>query len=159
MGRIYTVTKSGTNITSTDPPMDFLELGATANQTITLLSAFVGQSSDAGDAQAEMVRIQINRYATSGSGGGTSLVARPHNSGDAAFGGTVDDFNTTQGGTATLMLEETFNVQAGWYYTPTPEERIVVPPSGFIAISCPQLAFTDDLTLTARITFEVNGGA
>jgi hypothetical protein len=159
MGRVYTVTKVATTIATATPPMDLLELGATAGQVIVIHSAFVGQNTDAGDANAQMVRIQINRYATSGSGGGTALVARPHNTGDAAFGGTVDDFNTTQGGTATLMLEESFNVQAGWYYTPTPEERIVVPPSGFIAISIPQTDLTNAIDLCARITFEVLGGA
>jgi hypothetical protein len=139
--------------------MDILEIGTTATQIVIIHSAFVGQSSDAGDAQAEMSQIQINRYATSGSGGGTALVPRPHHIGDPAFGGSIDDFNSTQGGTATLISEETFNVQAGWYYTPTPEERIIVNPSSFIALSFPQAAFADDLTVTARITFEVIGTA
>lgn len=151
-GRVYTASFDNVAVTAAQ---DFFEITAASGTIIRILSVFIGQSSDAGDAQAELLRIQINRYSTSGSGGSTPT-ARPHHVGDAAFGGTVEANNTTQGGTAVLLVAETANVQAGWYYTPTPEEQILSAVAGILAISLPA-APADSLTMSGRITFEVIG--
>jgi hypothetical protein len=161
MGRVYTAQFGNVAATAAQ---DFFELLASATQIIIIHSIFVGQSSDAGDAQAEMLRVQIKRASgtyTGGSGGSTPTAA-PHNFSDTAFSGTVEANNTTQAtagsGALTTILEETFNVQAGWYYTPTPEERIVLNPSQALVVSTPSTP-ADSLTISGRITFEVLGTA
>jgi hypothetical protein len=49
----------------------------------------ITQSSDAGDAQAEMLPILIHRGTATGSGG-TSVTPSPLNLGDPAYSGTVN---------------------------------------------------------------------
>lgn len=153
MGRVYTASRQGVAVTTAN---DIFEISAPASNAIVLLSAFVGQSSDAGDAAAEMLRIQIARHTASSSGGGTTTPLRHFDvAGGMAFGGTVEHSNTFVA-TNNVILEETFNVQAGWYYTPVPEERIIIPPSGRLAISLPA-APADSLTMSVRATFETIG--
>ena len=171
MGRFYTAPLIATSFSN---GFDAFELGSTSTQIIVVHSVFVGQSSDAGDAEAEMVRARIKRGSgsvTSGSGGSTPTAA-PHNFSDTAFGGTLEAGNTTRllvsTGAIAVLHEETFNVQAGWYHTPTPEERIVLSPSQYFVVTiCPYLdtdpggttTFTDAMYFSGRITFEVLGSA
>ncbi len=159
MGRVYTATFAGVAATAVQ---DLFVIPSASTQIIKVLSCFIGQSSDEADAQAEMLRIRIRRasgaYAV-GSGGSAPSV-NPHRFGDSAFSGAVRANDTTQGsgGTITTVMEETFNVQAGWYYTPTPEEQIVLSVSQFFIVDWPG-APTDELTISGRITFDVEGAA
>lgn len=160
MGRVYTVTFANVAATAVQ---DLFTIPSGSTQVIKILSAFIGQSSDEGDAQAELLRIRVRRASgayTQGSGGSTPT-ANPHRFSDTAFaGGTVHANDTTQGsgGTITTIFEETFNVQAGWYYTPTPEEVFVLSGSQFFILDLPG-APTDELTISGRVTFDVEGGA
>lgn len=152
MGRVYTAVFEDATVSAIQ---DVFELNTPSSSTAKLISCHLGQSSDAGDAQAEMLSIRITRYSggVSGSGGSTPT-ARPHNVGHAASGVTVDANNTTQNtGTATVVWSGAFNVQAGWFYQPIPEEMFWMPPSAFLAIELP-VAPADDLTMSGSITFE-----
>ncbi len=153
MGRMYTAVFNDVAVTAIQ---DLFELNAPADAVVVLHSVTIGQSSDAGDGQAEMLSVQISRCTGSGSAGSTPT-AQKHNVGDAAFGGTVEANNTTQGATATPIFSEAFNVQAGWFYRPTPEERIILSPSGRIVVELP-VAPADALTMSGSITFEEIGG-
>lgn len=153
MGRVYTASVTDVAVTVAQ---DFFELTAPSDLVFCILSCHIGQSSDAGDAAAEMLTINITRYSTSGSGGSTPT-ARPHHVGDAATSVIEEANNTTQGGTPVVLFSEAFNVQAGWHYVPIPEERIWVSPSGIIAIELP-VAPGDSLTMSGSITYEVFGG-
>jgi hypothetical protein len=132
---------------------DFFEVNAPSTGIVVVHRIFLGQSSDAADAQAEMLRVQIERGGGTAGSGGTTPTAAPHCVGHAAFGGTVEANNTTQVGTPTTIYEEAFNVQAGWFWVPTPEERIIIPPSGILVVAIPT-APTDSLTMQGSITFE-----
>lgn len=149
MGRVYTSTFQNVAVSAVQ---DLWEITAPSTGMVRILSAHVGQESDAGDAQAEMLRIGITRYASSGSGGAVDT-PRPNNVGHAAFGGTVERNNTTQGGTPTEVFIESWNVQIGWHYNPIPEEMFWVPPSGIIAIEL-AVAPNDALTINSFVTFE-----
>ena len=170
MGRIYTVTLQNQAITTA---VDILEQALTASQVVRIRSAFIGQSSDAGDANAQMLRVVLRRHSggfTSGSGGSTPT-ARPHDVTHGAYTGTIEMGNTTlavnNAGTMTTLLEETFNVQAGWYYTPTPEELFEFNPSERILISIADTgedfadatadSLANGVNISARVTFEVFG--
>ena len=76
--------------------------------------------------------------------------------GDAAFGGTVEANNTTQGTEGTFIHAESFNVMAGFQYIPTPEMRPVISPSGRLIVEL-QAAPTDSLTMDGVVYFEEIG--
>ncbi len=153
MGRIYVARFGNVAVSAAQ---DLFELNAPSDAVCKLLACRIGNSSDAGDAEAELLPIQIVRYATSGSGG-SAVTARPTQVGDPAFGGTVEANNTTQGGTPTEVLSDSFNVQSGWLYQPPPEEQIIISPSGILAIELPN-APGDALTMWGSLVFEEIGG-
>lgn len=156
MGHMYTVDMLSNTISTAK---SLFHINGITNGIVVLHSAFVGQSSDAGDASAEMARIQISRSTSNSTAVGTAATPRPHLVNDQAYGGTVRISNTYSA-TNLVLLNESFNVQAGWYYTPTPEERIVIPPKSAgvtypsIRIDMPN-APSDALSVQARLTFEV----
>jgi len=153
MGRLYSASFDAVAVSAVQ---DLFEVSAPADAVVVVHSVWVGQTSDAGDAQAEMLRVTIERAATSGSLG-TTPTARPLEVGDPAFGGVVEANNTTRAGTLTLLQSLPFNVQAGLFYQPTPEERIVISPSGILVVGLPA-APADSLTMSGTIIFEEVGG-
>lgn len=153
MGRIYSANFDNVAVSALQ---DLFEIQAPSDAVVVVHSIWIGQISDYGDAQAEGLRITIERAATSGSGGSTPT-ARPHQVGDPAFGGVVEANNTARGGTLTMMQSLPFNVQAGFYWTPTPEERIVISPSGILVVGLP-VAPADSLSMCGTIVFEEVGG-
>ena len=153
MGMVYSAAVSEVAVSVIQ---DLVEITAPADAVVILHSVYVGQSTEEGDAAAEMLPINIVRYATGGSGG-TLGTENPHEVGFPAAGGAVEFNNTTQGTTATLLLADAFNVQAGWQYRPTPEERIVVSPSGVLAVELP-VAPADAMNANITITWEEIGG-
>ena len=155
MGRVYSASFDGVAVTAIQ---DLFELVAPSDAAVVLHSAYVGQSSDSGDSESEMLRVTISRTDNTASGtGGTAPTARPHEAGDAAFGGTVEVNNTTQATVTTVVQAYAFNIQAGWFYQPVPEERIVLSPSGTLVVELPA-APSDSLTMSGTITFEAIGG-
>ena len=150
MGRMYTASFSSVAVTAAQ---DLFEVNAPATGIVVIHRVMIGQSSDAADAQAEMLPIQLNRGGGTAGSGGTTPTAVPHNLGHAAFGGTCEANNTTAAGTPVVIGAETFNVQAGYYYVPTPEERIIIPPSGIFNVKL-TAAPDDSLTMSGSITFE-----
>ena len=156
MGHFYTAVMASNAISTTK---SFFHINGITNGTVVIHSAFFGQQSDEGDAQSEMLRVQISRSTSNSSAVGTAVTPRPHLVNDQAFGGTVRISNTYSA-TNLVVLSETFNVQAGWYYTPTPEERIVIPPKS-AGVTYPSIRFdipvapADEISASARVTFEV----
>ena len=142
---------------------DFFELLAPSTGALILHSVRLGQSSDEGDAAAEMLDVSIVRgegSVTSGSGGSAGTEV-PLQSGLAAAEAAVELNNTTNmlvgSGALILLLNDSFNVQVGWLYQPTPEERITVSPSDRLTIELVG-APADALTMSGTITWEEIGG-
>jgi hypothetical protein len=114
-GRAYVVTFTNVAVSAVQ---DLFELTAAANKPCALAALNLGQFSDAGDAQDELLRIEIGRgNTTSGSGGGT-FTPVPMDPNDSAAGFTAEINNTTQatGGTRALLHADTFNVRSGYNY-------------------------------------------
>ena len=153
MGRMYSATFEEVAVTAVQ---DLFELVAPADSAVILHSVSISQSSDAGDAQSEMLNLLYHRGSTSGSLG-TTVTPAPLNLGDAAFGGTCEANNTTQSTEGTILRAENFNVLAGYLWQPTPEERIVISPSGRLIIEL-QTTPADSLTMSGTIVFEEIGG-
>lgn len=138
---------------------DVFEIVAPASSRLMIREIRLGQYSDPGDAQAEMLSVQIIRgYTTSGSGGGSvTPVNLSPVSGAAAATATVERNNTTvaQDGTGAVLLADTFNVMGGWRYYPVPEERIEVGVSQRLVVRI--TAPADALTMNGTLVYEEVG--
>lgn len=152
MSRIYSAVFEEVAVTVVQ---DLFEIVAPADGIVVVHGIWVSQSSDAGDVASEQVNILIHRGSTSGSGGST-LTPSPLDFGDPAFGGVVEANNTTQATEGTQLFSDSFNVMAGWQFLPTPEMRLVIPPSGRLIVEL-QTAPADSLTMSGTVVFEEIG--
>lgn len=126
MGRMYAIPFAAA---ASGSAIDFFEITAADDKPVRLHEVRIGQSTEAGDAQDEMIGIFIKRFSggfTSGSGGTASATVSPLDSDDATVAVASETCNTTQcsGGTSVTLVSDAFNVRAGWQYLPTPECRI-----------------------------------
>lgn len=156
MGNIYVATFTAVAVSAAQ---DVFEIVAPANSRIAIREVRLGQYSDAGDAQAEMLSVTIVRgHATSGSGG-TSATPAPiaGHAGALASTATVEVNNTTiaADGTAVTLCADSFNVMGGWRYYPVPEERPIVTNSGRLVVRVTVPA--DAVTMNGTLVFEELG--
>lgn len=156
MGRVYTAVFEDVSVSAAQ---DLFELNAPSDAIVKLHSVTITQSSEEGDAQAEMLPVRIRKGQTTSGSGGSSPTATPSNTGDSAFGGSVEANNTTQasGGTPVVWWAEAFNVQIGWFYLPPPEDRLVLSPSQRATVEL-TAAPADAMTVSGTIVFEEIGG-
>lgn len=153
MGRLYSLTFSAVAVTAAQ---DLFELVPATDKPIRIHEIRVGQTSDAGDAQDELLQINIIRgYTSSGSGGTATLTPNALDQNDAACGITNAEINNTtqaSGGSPVTLLTDAFNVRSGWLYMPTPETRprIAAGTRVVVTITAP----ADSLTMSGTIIFE-----
>lgn len=134
--RIYTVEFEGVSVTAA---VDFFQLTPTDDKPIEVLGCFLGQSSDVGDAAAEILRYRVIRgHATTGAGG-ASPTPRPLNRSGAAAGFTAMTNNTTgaTAGSPVNLHSDTFHIATG--------EKLWLPES------CEWEATQADTTLVVRL--------
>ena len=125
-GRMY----SAPFAASVTNAQDFWEINVPSTAVVILHEISLGQITDVGDTNEEILDIIFKRNnTTSGSGGSTVTPTQMFAS--AAFGGTVEINNTTKatGGTALTLRRETWNIRTQFLWLPVPEDRIVLPPS------------------------------
>lgn len=111
--RIYTVSFTAVAVTA---QQDFFEITPADDKPCKILGLFLGQSSDAGDAQDEQLGLRVIRGFTTGGSGGSAPTPRPNNPSDAAAGFTAEVNNTTVATTGTTndLHCDAFNVRAGY---------------------------------------------
>lgn len=109
-GRTFAVTFSAVAVSAAQ---DLFEL--TPGLAVEIVGIELGQSSDAADAQDELLQISIIRgHATSGSGG-SSATPVPMSPGDSAgFGAEVNNTTVASAGTAVVLHTGCWNVRAGY---------------------------------------------
>lgn len=132
---------------------DLFELVAAADSVVIVHSLEISQSSDT---DSEMLNLIIHRGSTSGSGG-SSVTPTPLQVGAQAFGGTCEANNTSQSTEGAILHAACFNVLNGYLWTPTPECRPVLSPSGRLIVEL-QTAPGDALTMSGTLVFEELGG-
>lgn len=158
MGRIYTVTFSGLAVTAA---LDFFEITGASNKIVKIKRIKIAQSTDAGDAQSEQLRICIKRFTgayTSGSSG-SAATPRPIDPGDAAATFTAETGNTSRasGGTSVVLFEDSFNVLGpGFEFVATPEEEIVIAASSAFIVGL-ETAPADSITFNGTVVCEEIG--
>lgn len=153
MGRMYTVSNTISGVTAAT---DLIEINAPSDAVVVVHKIIITQETEFGDAASEQLDVMFHRGSTSGTGGATPT-ASPLEVGDSAFGGTVETGNTTQSTDGTILHREAFNVMAGMYWSPTPEERIVLSPSGRLIVSL-ETAPDDSIDFRVTAYFEEIGG-
>lgn len=112
-GRTYAVTFNAVAVTAAS---DLFELTPADDKPIEIVGIELGQYTDAGDAQDELLGLQIIRGFTSSGSGGSSATPTPISPNAAAAGFTAEVNNTTLAntGTTTTLLSTAFNVRAGY---------------------------------------------
>ncbi len=144
---------------------DLFEIVAPSTSRVRLLEIDIGQYSDFGDAQAEILSIAIWRgHTTSGSGGSTVTPANLNPYG-AVAASTVEANNTTVATTSGTRLWATgWHVQAGFLWSPVEHaprgviafrRHIVIKPSQRLVIRI--TAPNDSITTNGSILFEEIG--
>jgi hypothetical protein len=127
MGRLYTVTFD--NVSVGTAAQDLFELSPADDKPIRihgLVLSNVGGTADAGDAQEELVRINILRGFTTSGSGGTAPTPVPLNPNDTAAGFAAEVNNTTVAntGTSTTPFSDGWNVRIPYQMFFTPETQI-----------------------------------
>lgn len=157
MGRCYSISGQGAETAAGD----LLEIIVPSDAAMKLHQVTVTQTSEAGDAESEQVRVTISRVTgspTSGSGG-SAVTPTPLSSGDAAAGITAEAFNTTDlsGGTEVTLHDESFNVMAGMNYLPIPQDQPEFAPSTRCMVKL-AAAPADSVTFNVTAIVEEIGG-
>ena len=135
MARTYT---AEFNAITVSVAQDLFELLAGANQTAKLVRLKLGQFTNAGDASAEILPIQVGKYVGASGSGGTTPTAQLADQGDGATGATVEANNTTLAGSFTAQYSWTWNTQIPWeYYEPDPAKQITLRPSTGLCFRLP----------------------
>jgi len=142
MGRTFSLDFT---IASLAAAKDIARLTAPATAVLELIRLEVTQDTSE---TSEQLPLSIYRASTAGTG--TAATPRPYEVGDNAFAGSAVvnlTADTTKSPTEPLWTSAQ-NVLSGWLYHPVPDERIIVPPSGIIAV---RLETAPGAALAARV--------
>jgi len=153
MGRLYSLEFGASTVAAN---VDFWEIQPADDKPIKIHSIYLSQSTETGDAQEEMMQVQIIRGQTTSGSGGIVPTARPLNRSDAAFAGTIECLNltTATAGSFHKMHTEAFNVRTGWFYCPIPENRIQVSQADATVVVRLLTVPTDPINFLGTIYFE-----
>jgi hypothetical protein len=121
MGDMYSAVAYGSALDSVGDLITF-EPASTAVVCIHRIS--IGQIDLEADAEAAMAHVKVSRF-TSDATGGTTPTPSPLMPGGVAADTVIRVFPTVDATTSeSILIQDAWNVQAGWLYLPTPEERI-----------------------------------
>src|SRR3989304_9742939 len=152
MGRIFSIVFSAVAVTATQ---DFFSILPATQKPVKIHAVYLAQTTDVGDAQEEMLRIQITRGNTTTGSGGSAVTPRPMDSNDTASGATcrVNDTTPVSAGTAVILHSETFNIRTGFVYVPTPEARVRTQNAEFVVVQL-MANPNDSITMSGTCVFE-----
>jgi len=147
-GRTYSVTFSAVSVSAAQ---DLFEVSAASNKPIEIVGIELGQSSDAADAQDELLQISIIRGNTTSGSGGSAATAVPLEPNETAAGVSAEVNNTTvaSAGTAVTLHTGCWNVRAG-YINWFPEGCRPSAVSG-VAMVVRQTAPADAITMSGTL--------
>ena len=142
----------------TTNPQDMFYVTANSSSRVAVREIRLGQYTEFGDAQAELLSLQILVGSTSLAVGSTITprnVAR-HTGGPTA-GTAVSAPSTTVSSTASAvqMLADVWNVEGGWWYNPPECERIILNPGQNLALR--MTAPNDAMTVNGTLVFQEIG--
>lgn len=113
--RVYTCEFENQTITAADTDVDLFEIVPATNKPVKLLALFLANvGADVGDAEEEMMRLQVIRGHTTGGSGGAVTTPRPIGSGiGVAAGFTCDTMNDVvkTAGTVHNLFSDGWNIR------------------------------------------------
>ena len=117
-------------------PQDLVEITAASTRRVKILGWEIGQSTEAGDAQDEQVRLELITGHTTGGSGGSAFTPLAVDPAEPAALCAAEINNTTiaSAGTAAVKFATALNVRAGHVWLPPPEMRVVVAASGIVVL-------------------------
>lgn len=151
MGRMYTVPLDNLSVT-TDADQDIFVLANGAGH-VSILHTFYLESNLTTD---ERVRLRLMRRSTAGSGGSAATEVPLAATNTVTAGGAITTLVTTPGTPGAILQGFQWSTLAPLLYLPTPETRIVVAPSGIIALNL-QSAVGATRTWSGYVTWEEIG--
>lgn len=151
-GRTYAVSFNAVAITAAQ---DLFEITPADDKPVEIVGLVIGQYTDAGDAQDELLSLRIVRGFTSSGSGGSSATPVPLLPADTASGFTAEVNNTTLAttGTTVELLNDSFNVRAGYQIWFPPEARPSASQANttmVVRITAPADSITGNATLYVR---------
>jgi len=153
MGRLYTVQFNAISVSAVQELFSILPA---SNIPCLVHALFLGQTSDVGDAQDEVLLYQIIRGHTTVGSGGASVTPVPLDPNDSSAGFTARRNDTTiaSSGTPVTLLSDTFNVRAGLQLIFTPEMRPRVENAEYLVVRLPATQPADALTMSGTLFVE-----
>jgi hypothetical protein len=131
----YVLRNAGVTISTA---ITILQLKAGTNYPLEILRASLSQFGSTTSAGARFSLLRKTGAATvTAASAGTHLnkMNSANPTSDVSLGTTATGYTGTSEGTdGDILVDEGFNVINGFVWLPTPEERIVVPVSGFLAM-------------------------
>lgn len=155
-GPVFTAPFSAVALTTN--PYDVFHITAPANARVALREVRLGQYSEFGDAQAELLSLQIMVGTTAAS---TGTAITPQNvlrhTGAPTAGTAVVGPSTALASTAsaTVLIADAWNVEAGYWLSPAECDRIVLDPGqrAILRMTAPN----DAVTLNGTLMFQEMG--
>lgn len=139
---------------------DVFEITAPANSRVRITGFLLGQYSDAGDGQGELLSLQIIRgFTVSGSGGASVTPTNLNSSSDVVAGSAIERNNTTLAntGTTNTPLAHVWNVRIPYKWTAEedgPKDLTLEPGErAVVRITLP----VDSITSNGTLFFEEIG--
>jgi len=151
MRGVYSVQASIATVTTAKT---LIQIKAGTASALEILRAWITNGTVTTDDNVEGIIVRKSAAATVTSF--TPLLFDPSDQAAKAVGGTAATGHTaTVEGTDTdVLVREAFSVLAGWTWLPTPEERMVVPQGGIIALKS-NIAITSATLVCGMIFREI----
>lgn len=146
---VYTVVFDQQTIAAASGDYDLFELVPADDKPIEIVAISLGNKSEVGDAQDELLAISIVRGNTTSSNG-TATTPQPVDPSDGAASFTAETVGTTiaTAGTSVTLVCDTFNVRAGWPLVLPEAMRPKVSQANTAMYVRMTTAVADDLTLS-----------
>ena len=155
-GIMYSAASGTAFAAATAAEMELIQLGGDAAAIGVIHELRIGQTTEAGDAAAEMLEVKIFRATTLGAG--TTMEALEGLIPGSPVAKLLPKYNSTTLSTVlSLIHADAFNVQAGWLYLPTPETRVVVPAVATEGVVVQISAPLDSITFSVTVVWEEIG--
>jgi len=131
MSALYVVQNLAVTISTA---ITIIQIKAGANNPLEIIRAHISQKGSTTSVQEGIKIVRKSSAATVTSF--TPLKLDPSVQAAGAVGSTsaTGITGTAEGTDTDVLIQEGFNVLSGWTWLPVPEERIVVPVSGIIAL-------------------------
>ena len=155
-GPVYTAPFTATALTTNI--QDLFCITASTATRVVIREIRLGQHSEFGDAEAELMSLQILRGSTTPSSGTaiTPVNVEGHATAATAVSAVVAPSTTLASTTsATLVIADAWNVSGGWWYKPDIADRITVDAAAILCVrmNAPQ----DAITLNGTLIFQEVG--